>query len=518
MAQIIPISDEVKHSAAHVLALAVKRQFPDVKIGIGPVTKEGFYYDFDIGRRFTEEEKKAIETNIMQIVKEDLPFSQFYLNKEKAITMLLQNGQGYKAELVKSIPDEEISFFKVGDEFTDLCRGPHLKSTGYLGIIQIDKITETHWKEDPKRPKMERIHGVVFRNAEEAVNFHNAKSEEKSRDFKKISETSKLGFVVGKDLYFTNRGTSVQRQIEKIIVAEIKGNKLADEITVPTQKSVEEITGSVDSYLSSNNHSYKDFPRYFFIRTNVKSKVKNEIEEGKAIIFLNYLKATDAATELGKAIENTIGIFKQFNLEIFGEILCSNLDDPYLESISNILKGNLISHNKVLTKNRNDISLILKVKDSISRDWNLCVINLRSENTPRYINDVNNSQNTVVLENIFPILNIYGYFIENFEGELPLILKPVKVKCIPLTKKQHEYAKEILRKVIDLGYSAEIDLRANSMQEKIKDAENEGIPIILVLGNKEAVNQAVSIRQNSIEVGLISLDNFKDYLAENLNY
>lgn len=518
MAQIIPISDEVKHSAAHVLALAVKRQFPDVKIGIGPVTKEGFYYDFDLGRKFTDDDKKAVESNILQIIQEDLPFSQFYLNKEKAITMLLQSGQGYKAELVKAIPDEEISFFKLGEEFTDLCRGPHLKSSGYIGIILIDKITETHWKEDPKRPKMERIHGVVFRNAEELNNYQKAKVQEKAKDFKKISEINKLGFLIDENFYLTNRGTSVNKQIEKIITSKVRGNRLADEITVPTQKSVEDITNSVDKYLSVNNHSYKDFPKYFFIRTNVKSKVKNDIEEGKAIIFVNYLKSTDAATELGKSIENTLDVFKELSLEVFGEILCSNLDNPYLETISNILKADLISHNKILTKNRNEITLILKVKDSISREWNLCVINLRSENTPKFINDANVIQNTVVLENIFPILNIYAYFLENSDGELPLILKPVKVKCIPLTRKQHDFAKEIQRKVIDMGYSVEIDLRANSMQQKIKDAESEGIPIILVLGNKEAVNQAVSIRQNSIEVGLISLENLDEYLSENLNY
>src|SRR5260221_5402666 len=158
------VSDQQKHSAAHVLALAVSRIYGNVKIGVGPVTKDGFYYDLDVSQDIKQIDLKKIEEEINNILQQNLKFQQIILPREEAINMLLQRGQIYKAELVKAIPDQEISFFKIGDEFIDLCRGPHVYSTNQIGLIILTGIENTHWNEDPTRPIMIRISGKVFNN------------------------------------------------------------------------------------------------------------------------------------------------------------------------------------------------------------------------------------------------------------------------------------------------------------------------------------------------------------------
>jgi len=214
-------SDQIKHTAAHILATAVLRVFPGAKVGIGPITNSGFYYDFDIGDNVISEEKKIlIMAEINSIIQSDLPVTQKIIKKEEASRLLLQIGQIYKFEMLNSIQDDEISFFCIGNEFIDLCRGPHVRSTKEVGPILIEKIAETHWNEDVRRPKMYRIYGKVFNNTTHLQNYIQIQNLKEKYNFKKLILNDKKNFVIDINnglVCYSEHNSYIIKNIQKII-------------------------------------------------------------------------------------------------------------------------------------------------------------------------------------------------------------------------------------------------------------------------------------------------------------
>ncbi len=510
------ISDEVKHSAAHILAAAVKRVFPNSKVGIGPVTKTGFYYDFSLDEEIDNQDIAQIEKEVEQIREANLPLTQFNLTKDEAINMLLQSGEIFKAELVQQIPEEEVSFYKLGDEFTDLCRGPHVASTNQIPLIKITDVSKTHWKEDSSRPEMTRLTGKLFRSEEELRKHINIREEIKKRDYKDISVALGLGFKDNEDLLLTNRGSSLLKIIENTVQTNLNDTEDSSTLTINSKEKPSEVFSIVNKYISSKNRSYREFPKHFEINTNLKSRVKSEILSYKTLIHVAYFTDIDAVTSLGSFVERSFDIFKQLGIDVNTEILCSNLDDPNVGLISNILKNKIISHDKVLARSKDYIEVRIKAKDSLDREWVMGLVNIYTANTPKYMTESNHFATTKVVETVFVPMNMFAYILEDSKGILSDVLKPTKIIVVPISKEQNEFANEVKNLLIRKGITAEVDTRSKSMQVKIKAAEKKEIPIIFVIGNKELINKSVSVRQNSMEVGLISLENIDEYLFENL--
>jgi threonyl-tRNA synthetase len=509
--------DTVKHSAAHVMAAAIKRLFPEVKFGIGPVTEEGFYYDIDIEKKLTDEDLQQIELVANQIIKENLKFVQLNLEKDNALNFLLQNGQIYKAELAKQIDEEEISFYRLGEEFTDLCRGPHVNSTEEIGIIIITKVEESFWRDNPERPKLQRIFGMVFRNLNEAQEYRKKQELINKKDYKSIGKKADLLFEYENKLYFSSLGTTVIIKLEQLFLKGIHKNN-SSQLLLAQGTNNYEFRNALFEKIKSQNQSYKYFPQFFnFISSNT-FEIKKEKIETAVLTFIVMFKETEGISELGIHVEEIINIFKKSLLiDVSADILSDNLDDTKVKVISSVLKHNVVSHNQILTKTNGVVETIFFIIDSFGRKWPLASIRTFSENTPEYINENNETQHLFINEIEVVPLRILAYLLEEGGAVLPDPIKAVHVICIPIKSSQNEYAKNFIKQVKELGYNTEVDLRSASLQNKIRSAEERKIPIILIVGNKEISNNSVSVRYQGKEVGLMDFETLKEFLKESIN-
>lgn len=509
-------SDTIKHSAAHVMAAAIKRLFPSVKIGIGPVTKEGFYYDIDIEKQLNPQDLQQIEITANEIVKENLKFQQVILEKDAAMNMLLQNGQIYKAELVKQIPDPEVSFFKLGEEFTDLCRGPHIPYTQEIGVISTTEVTKTFWKEDPKRPPMQRVHGRVFRSLSEAQEYKKKSEAIKTKNFVEIGQQQQILFQNNNHVYFSNFGVNVVETIHKFLLSHYQITNDVQSM-IPLTESSYEFRKVLFEQLSAKNQSYKSFPQHFSFRSTNNIKIKKNQYFASTISYVSFFDETHGMSEFGKQIEELTNLFrKTFHIDIAADILSDNLDDTKVQVFSNILKSNVISHNQVLSKTNNVVEMQLYVIDSYERRWDLATLRVFDKKTPSYVDDNNEQKNLFIVETEITPLKLLAYIFEEGIGELPVVLKPITVICIPIKTTQNEYAEEVAQLTRTLGYFSDVDTRSISMQNKIKHAEEQHIPVILIIGNKEISNKAVSVRFLGKEVGLMDVNALDAFLKENL--
>ncbi len=510
--------DIIKHSAAHVLAAAVKRIFPNLKIGIGPVTKTGFFYDFELDRSLTDEDLKLIEKNINQIIQENLPFNKIVISKQEGLNMLLQIGQIYKAELLQSIPEEQVSFYKLGEEFIDLCRGPHVKSTNEIGIIKLTNYEEVYWNDDSTRPKMYRIHGVVFQNIVEYNEYIEAVKAKDNRHYIKYSLNNNLMFKDNKNnLYFTEVGSSLLLQIERLVTNEFfdLNLRVLQDVLNP---SVEEVNRVVNLTYNNKNRSYKTLPisyktSFFEDTTEDKYKVNT-----KKTFIKFYSNTANSINDLGGIVEKLVDISNFIAMQDINiEIRCFDLEHTYVKFLSGLLQKKIISHNQILTKKVGSrIELEFNTIDSVGKPWSLLklYIETTAKNTTYYTNK-NNKEETQSYYIVADIGNIFAYLVEERRKSIPFELKPTQVICIPKSNKQIEFALRVRSQLMAQGFRTTVDTTSKSFKAKIRNAENKNYNFILVIGNKEEANEAVSVRQNHLEVGLVSLENLRNYIIEN---
>lgn len=509
-------SDISKHSAAHVMAAAIKRIYPNVKFGIGPVTKEGFYYDIDIEQEITDQEIQEIETVANEIIKQNLAFQQLILDKESAINFLLQNGQIYKAELVQNIQDTQISFYKLGDEFTDLCRGPHLKSIEQMGIIAISEVNKVHWREDANRPQMQRIHGMLFRSIQDLQTYKEKQNLLQQKDFIKEAEKQDILFSTENSIYFTSKGSHVLSTLVDLIINEYN-IKSTVEMLFPLNENNIEYRNLLFQRLKSKNQSYKAFPIHYQYKTASTIKIKKEKWNTTIFTILSAFNEGDSLTSFGVQIESLITIFrKKLGLDISADIICDNLDDTKVSVFSNILKSNIVSHNQILSKTNRVIEMQIYVTDSYDRRWDICTMRVYTNKTPEYVDESNERKNLFITETQVMPIQIIGFYLEDSNFELPTILKPTLVTIIPIKASQLDYSLDLASRLKNAGYFTSVDSRSISMQNKIKFAEESNIPVILVIGNKEVANQAASVRFDGNEVGLLDLESLGSFLKEHI--
>lgn len=511
------ISDTVKHSGAHVLAASIKRHFPEVKFGIGPVIENGFYYDIDIDKKLNSEDLQKIEATANEIIKENLKFTQMTLEKNDALNFLLQNGQIYKAELVNQIDEAEISFYKLGDEFTDLCRGPHVSSTQEIGIIVVEKVEQSFWRDDPNRAELQRVYGMVFRNINEAQEYKKKQDSLSNKNFKVLGKNTDLFFEYNNKLFFSALGVNTVKAIEKLFLEGLKTYQNSKTLLAQNCNNYE-FRKVLFEVTKSKNQSYKIFPQSFNFTTTNSFTIKKEKIETEVISLIVMFKEAEGMNELGIQIEEIMNIFrKKLFIDVSADILSDNLDDNKIKVISSILKNNLVSHNQILTKTNGVVEVVIFTIDSFDRKWPLTSLRIFVQNTPSYIDEHNQKKNLFITELEIIPLKILAYLLEENNGSLPNQIKPIQIICIPVKSKQNEYSQNFVKKLEKLGYSVDVDLRSISIQNKIKNAEERRIPIILVAGNKEASNNSVSVRFEGKEVGLMDYETLTTFLKEHLN-
>lgn len=491
-------TDSQKHSAAHVMAMAIQRLYKNVKIGIGPVTKDGFYYDFDLRKNITRENFKEIEEEMLKIKEERMPFIQNILPREEAINLLLTRGQIYKVELINSIPDSEISLFKTGDEFVDLCRGPHVDYTSEIGIPRIIKIEKVHWNNDPKRPKLLRIYGKVFNSENEIDEYKNVIEEKRENSASKIADRLKIGVINERFTQLNEYGINIYDKIEKII-----RNDEESIMFLGIDDISEKFSILNANFEKLNKNKLTDSENYYFSHTN------NSNKDALSGYIVNYFKETDIISSLSNTLTKIGGLSKVLDAEFFAEVYAEDHLENLAMGISNILQKKLISHNKI---NSSDQTLEIKYKfiDNYNEEFTLVSQKILMYQSKRF-------------GNLFQIITKFDYHalikfaLEKYKGKLPIAICPREVVIIPIKKIYSQFAKEINSNLLEEGIISIVDLTSKSIDRKIFLAESKGVPNILILGEKEESTNYVSLRKNGVDEGLIPLEKIVEYIKQERN-
>lgn len=555
------------HTTSHIMAQAVKRLFPDAKITIGPAIENGFYYDFDVEKPFSEEDLSAIEAEMKKIIKEDLEIERFELPREEAIKFMEEKNEPYKVELIKELPEGEvISFYKQGD-FTDLCRGPHLPTTGAVKAVKLLSSSGAYWRGDEHNKMLQRIYGISFPKASQLDEYLNMIEEAKKRDHRKLGKELDLFFfdeTAPGMAYWMPKGFKMmnilidlwRKEHEKRGYLEFSGPQL-------NSSELWKISGHWDHYkedmfvltdsdgkeqalkpmncpnaikiFASKLRSYKDLPLRFndidVIHRNEKSGQLNglfRVRMFRQDDAHNFITEDQIGSEIKDIIEIAKYLYGIFGLDF--ELTLSTRPDDYMGDIElwNKAESNLREVlDELCGKDQYRINegdgafygpkIDIKMKDCLGREWQMGTVQVDFQLPLRfnlsYI-DSNGEKKTPILIHraLFGSFERFiGIITEHFAGAFPLWLSPVQVKVLPISDNQKEYAMEITNKLLEKGYRVELDDRQEKIGYKIREAQLSKIPYMLILGEKEVQSNSVGVRSRKDgDIGAMSLSEFEE--------
>lgn len=554
----------IRHTTSHIMAQAVKRLYPDAKLAIGPAIENGFYYDFD-NLDIKQEDLEKIESEMKKIIKENLKIESFKLPRDEAIKLMESKGESYKVELINDLEDgEEISFFKQG-EYVDLCVGPHLIYTKAVKAFKLLNITGAYWRGNENNKMLTRIYGTAFDTKEALDEYLYVLEESKKRDHRKLGKELELFFFdesapgmaywLPKGMKMLNVLIDFWRKIhEERGYQEFSGPQLnssslwktsghwdhyKEDMFVLTDADGNEqalkpmnCPNSIKVY-ASKLRSYKDLPLRFsdidVIHRNEKSGQLNglfRVRMFRQDDSHNYITEEQISSEIKDIIEiakNLYGIFGlEFKLTLstrpddyMGEIEVWNKAEADLKSVLDEICGE-----NNYTVNEGDGAFYgpkidIKMKDCLGREWQMGTVQLDFQLPMRfnisYI-DKNGEKKTPILVHraIFGSFERFiGILTEHYAGAFPLWLSPVQVKILSLSENEIEYANDIKKKLEKAGFRVEVDSSDEKIGYKIRQAQLEKLPYMIILGKNEVENNNISIRaRNGEKIDGILLDEF----------
>ncbi len=551
------------HTTSHIMAQAIKRIFPDVKLAIGPSIDEGFYYDFDIEKPFTDEDKAKIESEMKKIIKEDLPIERFTLTKDEALELM--KDEPYKVELINDLPeDAEISFYKQG-EFTDLCAGPHLMSTGKVKAIKILNSSAAYWRGDEKRETLQRIYGISYPKASQLEEYIYRIEEAKKRDHRKLGKELELfffdetapgmpywlpkGFTMLNVLIDFWRKEHKERGYQEFSGPQLNSSVLwktsghwdhykEDMFVLTDAEGFEQALkpmncpNSIKVY-QNKLRSYKDLPLRFndvdVIHRYEKSGQLNglfRVRMFRQDDSHNYITDNQIGSEIKSIVEIANKIYGIFGLEykltlstrpedFMGEIETWNRAE---EDLKNVLEEICGKDNYAINEGDGAFygpKIDIKMKDCLGREWQMGTIQLDFQLPQRfnlsYIDKDGNKKTPIMVHRA--ILGSFERFIgiitEHFAGAFPTWLAPVQVKLLPISDAQVEYSKKVKAEFEKQGLRVELDDRNEKIGYKIREAQLEKVPYMLVIGDKEVNENKVSVRSRKEgDIGAVLVDEF----------
>ena len=555
------------HTTSHIMAQAVKRLFPNVKFAIGPSIDDGFYYDFDVEKPFTDEDKEKIEEEMKKIIKEDIKIERFSLPKKEALELMKE--QPYKQELIEELPEgEEISFYKQGD-FTDLCAGPHLMSTGKVKLVKILSSSGAYWRGSEKNKMLQRIYAISFPKASMLQEYLDLLEEAKKRDHKKLGKELEL-FMISPEgpgfPFFLPKGM-VLRNVLEDYWRKIHREHGYQEVKTPMILNEElwHRSGHWDHYkenmyttkiddtdygikpmncpggmivYKSKMRSYKDLP----IRMGELGLVHRHEKSGElnGLFRVRCFTQDDAhifclpsqiEEEISGVIKLVDEVYKLFGFDYKVELSTRPEDsmgsDEQWELAENALKKVLEDRKIDYELNEGDGAFYgpkidFHITDCLGRSWQCGTVQLDFQMPERfdltYIGEDGEKHRPVMLHRVIfgSIERFIGNLIEQYAGAFPAWLAPVQVKILPITDNQHEYAHKIAKKYEEKGIRVEVDDRSEKTGYKIREAQLEKVPYMLIVGEKEVEANTVSIRSREEgDIGAKAVDEFmKDLLDE----
>jgi threonyl-tRNA synthetase len=549
------------HTTSHVMAQAVKRLFPEVKLTIGPSIDNGFYYDFDIDRAFTQEDLTNIEEEMKKIIKEDLKLERFTLPKDKAIELM--KDEPYKVELINDLPEgEEISFYRQGD-FTDLCAGPHLLSIGKIKAFKLLSSSGAYWRGNEKNKMLQRIYGISFMKASELDEYINLIEEAKKRDHRKLGKELDLFFfdetAPGMAYWLPKGFTMLNTLIEfwreehkKRGYQEFSGPQLNSSVLWKTSGHwdhykedmfvLEDADGNEQALKPMNCpnsikvyqtklRSYKDLPLRFndvdVIHRNEKSGQLNglfRVRMFRQDDSHNYITEEQIGSEIKDIIEIATKMYSVFGLEyqltlstrpedFMGEIETWNKAESDLKKVLDEICG---ENNYRINEGDGAFygpKIDIKMHDCLGREWQMGTVQLDFQLPQRfnlsYIDkDGNKKMPIMVHRAIFGSFERFiGIITEHFAGMYPLWLSPVQVKVLPIAEAHYDYANKVKEALEARGVRVELDERNEKIGYKIREAQMEKVPYMFVVGEKEKEAGQVAIRKRKDgDIGTKNLD------------
>ena len=554
----------IRHTTSHIMAQAVKRLYPDAKLAIGPAIENGFYYDFD-NLDIKQEDLEKVESEMKKIIKENLKIESFKLPRDEAIKLMESKGESYKVELINDLEDgEEISFFKQG-EYVDLCVGPHLIYTKAVKAFKLLNITGAYWRGNENNKMLTRIYGTAFDTKEALDEYLYVLEESKKRDHRKLGKELELFFFdesapgmaywLPKGMKMLNVLIDFWRKIhEERGYQEFSGPQLnssslwktsghwdhyKEDMFVLTDADGNEqalkpmnCPNSIKVY-ASKLRSYKDLPLRFsdidVIHRNEKSGQLNglfRVRMFRQDDSHNYITEEQISSEIKDIIEIAKNLYGIFGLEF--KLTLSTRPDDYMGEIEvwNKAEADLKSVlDEICGENNYTINegdgafygpkIDIKMKDCLGREWQMGTVQLDFQLPMRfnisYI-DKNGERKTPILVHraIFGSFERFiGILTEHYAGAFPLWLSPVQVKILSLSENEIEYANDIKKKLEKAGFRVEVDSSDEKIGYKIRQAQLEKLPYMIILGKNEVENNNISIRaRNGEKIDGILLDEF----------
>jgi threonyl-tRNA synthetase len=550
------------HTTSHIMAQAIKRIFPEVKLAIGPSIDNGFYYDFDVEKPFTEDDLAKIENEMKKIIKEDLAIERFTLPRDEAIKFMKEKQEPYKVELIEDLPeDEEISFYKQG-EFTDLCAGPHVMKTGSIKAVKLLTTSGAYWRGNEKNKMLQRIYGISYPKASQLEEYLNMLEEAKKRDHKKLGKELELFMMTGEGPgfpFFLPKGM-VLRNVLEDYWRKIHTLNGYQEVKTPVMLNEElwHRSGHWDHYkdnmyttkideqdfalkpmncpggmlvYKSKMHSYKDLPirmgELGLVHRHEKSGQLNGLfrvrcfTQDDAHIFCLPEQIESEIINLMHLINQVYSLFGfTYTVELSTRPENSMGSDEEWATAENALKKALEHENMEYVINEGDGAFYgpkidFHIKDSLGRDWQCGTIQLDFQMPERfdltYIGQDGEKHRPVMLHRVVfgSIERFIGVLIEHYAGAFPTWLAPVQVKILTISDKQKAYANKIVEKLMNEGIRVELDDREEKIGYKIREAQLQKIPYMLIVGDKEVETNAVGVRaRKDGDIGQMPIDEF----------
>ena len=552
----------IRHTASHVLAQAVKRLYPETKLAIGPAIDDGFYYDFDREGGFTPDDLEKLEVEMKKIVKENLALKPFVLPRDEAIKFMQEKGEPYKVELIEDLPEgETISFYQQGD-FVDLCAGPHILYTKGIKAFKLTSIAGAYWRGSEKNKMLTRIYGTAFAKKEDLESYLTMMEEAKKRDHRKLGKELGL-FMFAEEgpgfPFFLPKGMTLKNTLIDYW-REIHLREGYQEVSTPVilSRKLWETSGHWDHYkenmyttviddedyaikpmncpggmlvYKSQPRSYRDLP----LRIGELGLVHRHEKSGQlhglmrvrcftqddAHIFMTQDQITDEIKGVTRLINE---VYSQFGFDYFVELSTRPEDsmgsDEDWEMATNGLRNALDEMGLKYIVNEGDGAFYgpkidFHLRDSIGRTWQCGTIQLDFQLPQRfeaeYVAEDGTKKRPIMIHRVCfgSIERFIGILIEHFAGKFPVWLAPVQVKVIPVSEKSMEYAQGVYDQLKAAGIRTELDRKDEKVGYKIRQAQLEKVPFMLVLGEKEAAEGKITVRsRDKGDLGVADLSTF----------
>lgn len=570
--------DIYRHTMSHIMAQAVMRIYgqENVKLGIGPTIENGFYYDFDIANgKITEEDLPKIEEEMKKIIKEDIKIERFELTKDDAIRLMEEKGQIYKIELIREIPDEKVSFYKQG-EFIDLCRGPHLPSTGKIKHFKLLSVSGAYWRGNEKNPMLQRIYGTAFSKKEELDEYLKMVEEAKKRDHRKLGPQLELFFIntdvaAGMPIFLPYGMTVLKELMNLSRILHKKYGYVEVGTPLIMHEKLWRQSGHWDHYknnmyftekeeviyavkpMNCPGHiliyknkpvSYKDLPIRLFEFGRVHRYERGGVLHGllrvrtftqdDAHIFCREDQIVDEVTNVVRFINELYGIFGFSYRATLSTMPEDHMgDEATWERATEGLKNALENMNVPYEVAEGEGAFYgpkidFHVKDVIGREWQCATIQMDFQMPERFeltykTSDGSEKRPVMIHRALYgSIERFFGILIEHYAGAFPTWLAPIQCVVLPVSEKHIDYAQQVANVLSQNEIRVEIDDRNETLGYRIRENQLKKVPYMIILGDKEKENNSITLRtRQGKDVHDVNLENFveriKDEIAKRAN-